>query len=97
MQRNKTDKQDALTIADYRAKQEPDLADATTPPPSVRQLQVLAVSSCGSTLKQDRQRERNRRDASGQAAAVVKAIDRHVAFLDKQIARTWRSASAEYD
>jgi transposase len=82
MQRNKTDKQDALTIADYCAKQEPDLW--TPPPPSVRQLQVLVRHV--EALKQDRQRERNRRDTSGQAAAVVKAIDRHVAFLDKQIA-----------
>ncbi|MDX1417139.1 MAG: transposase [Candidatus Promineifilaceae bacterium] len=82
MQRNKTDKQDAVTIVDYCAKQEPDLW--TPPPPTVRQLQVLVRHV--EALKQDRQRERNRRDTSSQADAVVKAIDRHVAFLDKQIA-----------
>lgn len=82
MQRNKTDKQDALTIADYCLKQQPDLW--TPPPPSVRQLQVLVRHV--EALRQDRQRELNRRDTSGQAADVVKAIDRHVLFLDKQIA-----------
>ena len=82
MQRNKTDKQDALTIADYCAKHEPDLW--TPPPPSVRQLQVLVRHV--DSLKQDRQRERNRRETSSQAADVVAAIDRHIAFLDEQIA-----------
>ena len=81
MQRNKTDKQDALTIADYCAKHEPDLW--VPPPPSVRQLQVLVRHV--ESLKQDRQRERNRRETSTQAADVVTAIDRHVAFLDEQI------------
>jgi transposase len=82
MQRNKTDKQDALTIADYCAKHEPALWEP--PPPSVRQLQVL--SRHVDALKQDRQRERNRRETSGQAADVMTAIDRHIAFLDEQIA-----------
>ena len=81
MQRNKTDKQDALTIADYCAKHEPDLW--APPPPSVRQLQVLVRHV--ESLKQDRQRERNRRETSTQAADVVAAIDRHIAFLDEQI------------
>lgn len=82
MQRNKTDKVDARTIADYCAKHQPALW--TPPPPSVRQLQILVRHV--DALKQDRQRECNRRDTSGQAADVIKAIDRHVAFLDKQIA-----------
>lgn len=82
MQRNKTDKQDALTIADYCAKHEPALW--APPPPSVRELQVLVRHV--QALKQDRQRECNRRDTSGQAADVIQAIDRHVTFLDKQIA-----------
>ena len=82
MQRNKTDKQDALTIADYCAKHEPALWEP--PPPSVRQLQVLVRHV--DALKQDRQRERNRRETSVQAADVLKAIDRHIAFLDKQVA-----------
>jgi transposase len=82
MQRNKTDKQDALTIADYCAKQEP--AAWSPPPPALRQLQALVRHV--DALKQDRQRERNRRETSGQAAEVIAAIDRHIAFLDKQIA-----------
>lgn len=81
MQRNKTDKQDALTIADYCAKHEPDLW--APPPPSVRQLQVIVRHV--ESLKQGRQRERNRRETSTQAADVVAAIDRHIAFLDEQI------------
>lgn len=82
MQRNKTDKQDALTIADYCAKYEPELW--MPPPPSVRQLQVLVRHV--EALKQDRQRESNRRETSGQAQDVVQAIDRHIAFIDEQIA-----------
>lgn len=82
MQRNKTDKQDALTIADYCAKHEP--AIWAPPPPAVRRLQVLVRHV--EALKQDRQRERNRRETSSQAADVVAAIDRHIAFLDEQIA-----------
>lgn len=82
MQRNKTDKQDALTIADYCAKHEP--AFWVPPPPGVRQLQVLVRHV--EALKQDRQRERNRRETSGQATDVMTAIDRHIAFLDEQIA-----------
>lgn len=82
MQRNKTDKQDAMTIADYCAKHEPDLW--APPPLSVRQLQVLVRHV--EALKQDRQRERNRRETSGQVADVVAVIDRHIAFIDEQIA-----------
>jgi transposase len=81
MQRNKTDKIDARTIADYCAKHQP--APWTPPPPSVRQLQVLVRHV--EALKQDRQRERNRRETSSQAADVVAAIDRHIGFLDEQI------------
>lgn len=82
MQRNKTDKQDALTIADYCAKQQPGLW--TPPPPSFRRLQVMVRHV--EALKQDRQRARNRRESSTQAAEVLEAIDGQIAFLDKQIA-----------
>lgn len=82
MQRNKTDKQDAKTIADYCAKHRP--GPWTPPPPSVRELQVLVRHV--EALKQDRQREHNRRHTSSQAVDVLAAIDRHIAFLDEQIA-----------
>lgn len=82
MQRNKTDKQDAMTIADYCAKHDPALW--TPPPPSVRELQVLVRHVVA--LKQDQQRESNRRATSGQAADVVEAIDRHVTFIEEQVA-----------
>lgn len=82
MQRNKTDAQDALTIADYCAKQQPDL---WTPPSAARrELKVMARHL--QALKADRQRERNRQAAGLSSPPVQKAIKRHIAFLDAQIA-----------
>jgi transposase len=80
-QRNKSDAQDALTIADYCAKHRP--APWTPPPAAVRQLQALVRHV--QALQSDRQREANRR-ATAQAAEVLAAIDAHLAFIDEQIA-----------
>lgn len=81
MQRNKTDKQDARTIADYCLKQQPDLWEP--PSPAYRELKetVRHVTA----LKADRQRERNRLQAGLTAADVTTAIEKHIAFLDQQI------------
>lgn len=81
MQRNKTDAQDALTIADYCAKQQPDLW--TRPSPSYRELKAMVRHV--QALKADRQRERNRKQSGLSSAEVHAAIDEHITFLDAQI------------
>lgn len=81
MQRNKTDAQDALTIADYCAKQQPDLW--TPPSPSYRELKAMVRHV--QALKTDRQRERNRKQSGLSSAEVHAAIDEHITFLDTQI------------
>jgi transposase len=83
MQRNKTDREDALTIADYCAKHQPDRW--TPPSPARRELQAMVRHV--KALKADRQRERNRRQSGVPSSEVLKAIDDHIAFLDKQIAQ----------
>lgn len=93
MQRNKTDKQDALTIADYCAKQKPDLW--TPPPESYRHLQTLVRHV--EALKDDRQRARNRRSTSVHAPEVLTAITSQIAFLDEQIAALERQIQDHID
>ena len=81
MQRNKTDKQDAVTIADYCLKQQPDLW--VPPSPAYRQLKEMVRHV--TALKADRQRERNRLQSGLSTADVTTAIEAHIAFLDDQI------------
>lgn len=81
MQRNKTDQQDAWTIADYCAKQQPDLWQ----PPAPAYLELREMVRHIQALKQDRQRERNRRQAGLKHPEVLAALDAHLAFLGAQI------------
>lgn len=81
MQRNKTDREDALTIADYCAKHQPDLW--SPPPPSYLELRAMVRHVLA--LKADRQRERNRRQSGIKNQEVLGAIDAHIAFIDAQI------------
>lgn len=81
MQRNKTDEQDAYTIADYCRKHQPDLWEP--PSPAYRQLKEMVRHV--SALKADRQRERNRLKSGVATAEVIGAIEDHIAFLDEQI------------
>jgi transposase len=82
MQRNKSDGQDALTIADYCRKQEPDLWQ----PPSAAFRQLQAMVRHVQALKGDRTREMNRRQSGVTSLEVLEAIDDHLAFLNQQIA-----------
>jgi transposase len=82
MQRNKTDTQDALTIADYCAKQQPDLWT----PPSAARRELKDMARHLQALKDDRHRERNRQATGLSSPPVQEAIKRHIAFLDEQIA-----------
>ncbi len=81
MQRNKTDREDAFTIADYCAKQRP----SAWQPPSAAYRALRAMVRHLQALKQDRQRARNRRQSSIPHQDVEAAIVAHIAFLDAQI------------
>lgn len=81
MQRNKTDPDDALNIADYCAKHQPDLWQ----PPSPAYQELKDMVRHVQALKEDRQRERNRRQSGIQNEQVLETIDAHLAFLDEQI------------
>lgn len=82
MQRNKNDRQDALTIADYCRKQQP----ALWQPPSSSFRQLQAMVRHVQALKVDRTRAMNRRQAGITAPQVLAAIDAQVTFLEEQIA-----------
>lgn len=81
MQRNKTDAQDAYTLADYCRKHQPDLWEP--PAPAYRQLKEMVRHV--TALKADRQRERNRLQSGLATTEVMGAIEDHITFLDEQI------------
>lgn len=80
MERNKTDSQDAWVIADYCLKHQP---GPWTPPPAAYQ-ELREMVRFLVALKQDRQRERNRR-ALDPSEVVQQHIDAHLTFLNQQI------------
>lgn len=82
LQRTKTDAVDAALIADFCASQKPDLW--TPPAPEHQELRALVRHV--DALTRDRQRERNRYQSGIQSAEVLATIERHIAFLDQQIA-----------
>jgi len=82
LKRNKTDGEDAKTIAHFCATQKPDLW--TPPPAAIQELQALSRHL--ETLKADRTRELNRQQSGLTVAVVLDAIEEHIAFLNKQIA-----------
>lgn len=81
MQRNKTDAQDALTIADYCRKQQPDLWE----PPSRAYRELQAMVRHVQALKVDRTRAMNRRQSGVTSPPVLAAIEGQIAFLNEQI------------
>jgi len=82
LKRNKTDGEDAKTIAHFCATQTPDLW--TPAPAEIQELQALSRRL--ETLKADRTRELNRQQAGLTSTLVLAAIEAHITFLDEQIA-----------
>lgn len=83
LQRNKTDKLDAKTIADFCHTQEPGLW--TPPAPEKRELQEM-VRRLNALIK-EQTRENNRLKAGLESAVVKASIEANLAFLSIQIAR----------
>lgn len=80
MRRNKTDQLDAALIADYCRTQEPPLW--TPPSPEIKALRDLVRHF--ETLKQEKQRAKNRLSATS-APFVQKQLKAQIRLLDKQI------------
>jgi transposase len=80
LSRTKTDASDAALIADFCRTQQP----PAWMPPELRVLQALLRHL--EALTQMRQQEVNRREAGIPSAVVLDALNRHIAFLDQQIA-----------
>jgi transposase len=82
MQRNKTDRQDALTIADYCFKQRPEHWQ----PPSLAYRELREMVRHVSALKSDRTRSLNRKQSGLDNTVVLNSIDAQIVFLNQQIA-----------
>ena len=81
MRRNKTDREDAQIIAHFCLTQQPDIWT----PPTEAQRELRTLSRRVDVLKDDRQRELNRLEATPKTSVVRPTIKAHIAFLDQQI------------
>lgn len=81
LRRNKTDKADALLIAEYCQREQPVLW--TPPPASFKDLQALVRHLDG--LIETRQQEINRLTCGVKTCAVIASLKSLIAFLDAQI------------
>ena len=81
LKRHKTDAIDAELIADFCRTQEPELWVA--PSPEAQELRALVRHL--DDLKALRQAEKNRLEAKPSSKTVVRDLQEHVAFLEKQI------------
>ncbi len=83
LQRNKTDKMDAKTIADFCRTQQPRLW--TPPAPQKRELQEMVRRL--SALIKERTRESNRLKSGIESAVVKASIETNLEFLAAQVAQ----------
>ena len=81
LRRNKTDKQDALLIADYCRTQNPRLWT----PPSPAWLELRAMVRHLEDLQAMRQQEVNRLGSGVPSPTVMAVLQQHIAFLEQQI------------
>lgn len=82
LKRNKTDGEDAKTIAHFCATQKP----AQWTPPSAATQELQAISRRLESLKADRTRELNRQQSGLTSTVVLEAIAAHITFINEQIA-----------
>ena len=93
LQRNKTDRQDAKVIAHFAATQKVSLW--SPPPPEVQELQALVRRL--ETLKEERTREINRKKSIVTSKAVLKSIEKHIKFINDQIAQIEKQIDDLFD
>lgn len=91
--RNKTDRADALLIADFCRTQQP---EAWMPPaPEVKELRALLRHL--DDVQQMRQQEHNRLQAGETSPVVTTQLQQHIAFLDAQIASLKQQLDDHFD
>ena len=93
LRRNKTDKEDAKTIADFCRSQPLEWWT----PPSAAQRELQAMVRHLEALQAARTQERNRLEAGVPSAVVVQTIQAHIAFLESQIAELEACISEHID
>lgn len=93
--RNKTDAADAVLIARFAQTEAESVPLWTPPDPALRELRSLVRHL--DVLQEQLQAERNRLAAGGHSAAVEKALNEHIAFLEKQIQSTHTQISEHLD
>lgn len=84
LQRNKTDRLDAQLIAEYVYKEQPYLWQ----PPTVAQAALKALTRHLNDLLESKTRQTNRLKAGEQLPFVKDALQKMIAFLDRQIEET---------
>ena len=81
LRRTKTDKTDAILIADFCATQSPPLWKK----PSVYQTELQSLTRHLDDLKNARSQEQNRKKSGVPSAAVRRSLQEHIDFLNQQI------------
>ena len=81
LRRTKTDKTDAILIADFCVTQSPPLWKK----PSIYRSELQSLTRYLDDLKNARRQELNRRKSGAPSAAVRRAIQEHIDFLNQQI------------
>jgi len=82
LRRNKNDRLDAKLIADFCYTQHP----ALWTPPSENRREIQELTREISKLKADRKRKRNKLSSGLSSQSVIRSIERHICFIDQEIA-----------
>lgn len=83
LQRNTNDQLAARLIADFCYTQKPGLWI----PPSKAQRELQELSREITTLKEDRQRKRNKFKSGIASKRITRSLERHIRFIDQEIAK----------
>lgn len=89
LRRNKNDRLDACLIADFCATQQP----VPWTPPSQAQRTLQELSRESTTLKEDRQRKRNKLQSGLASLQTKQSLERQIEFIDQEIERLEQAAA----
>lgn len=93
LRRNKTDGIDAMIIADFCRTQQPDLWQ----PPAAEFEELQMMTRHLDALKKTRTQELNRLQSGVTAKPVLKAIKKHIHFLEREIEQLTREINEHID
>lgn len=83
LRRNTNDKLAARLIADFCYTQQPELWS----PPTEAERELQELSREVTTLKEDRQRKRNKLKSGIASKKISRSLERHIDFIDQEIAK----------